>query len=94
MLPIARNNTIHVPHGLAAVAAIVCLVISFTADFGQGPENLLKAQTESPTPVAVTVDDSLIEPAPTREGKKRDSTSSGQAAVWIPWFPGLRSGGG
>jgi len=33
MLPIVKRKTLEIPHGLAAVAAAICLVLAFATDF-------------------------------------------------------------
>ncbi|AKS42319.1 hypothetical protein [Wenzhouxiangella marina] len=40
MLPIVKRKTLEVPHGLAALAAAVCLVLAFATDFSEREEHL------------------------------------------------------
>jgi hypothetical protein len=94
MLPIARNHSFHVPHGLAAVAASVCLVLAFTSDISQRQDDLVIDQTEPAARMATAVEDSPPHAAPAAEGRARDTLKPNQTTRWIPWFPGLRPGGG
>jgi hypothetical protein len=32
MLPIANRKTLQIPHGLAALAAVICLILAFATD--------------------------------------------------------------
>lgn len=94
MLPIARNHSFHVPHGLAALAAGICLVLAFTSDFDQRQDEQANVQTEPAARVATALDDPRPDITSTGEARTRDSLPADQPMRWIPWFPGLRPGGG
>ncbi|NDY96912.1 hypothetical protein [Wenzhouxiangella limi] len=94
MLPIARNNAFHVPHGLAALAAAVCLVLAFTSDFSQRQKQVLDAQADPAAWVATAADDPRPDITPKGDARPGDKMSSRSTTRWIPWFPGLRPGGG
>lgn len=94
MLPIARNHSFHVPHGLAALAAGICLVLAFTSDFNQRQDEQASIQTEPAARMATALDDPHPETTPAGEARARDGLPAGQSTRWIPWFPGLRPGGG
>ncbi|MEE4637179.1 MAG: hypothetical protein V2J42_00375 [Wenzhouxiangella sp.] len=94
MLPIARNRSFHVPHGLAAVAASVCLVLAFTSDISQRQDEMVTNQTEPNARVATTAEDPRPDPVSTADARGRDTLPPTQTTRWIPWFPGLRPGGG
>ncbi len=40
MLPIVKRKTLEVPHGLAALAAAICLIMAFATDFNARDERL------------------------------------------------------
>lgn len=94
MLPIARNQSFHVPHGLAAVAAGVCLVLAFTAEFSQRQAPLAGSQPEPAAQMAASINDSQADSQPASEGRAREGLAPQHSTRWIPWFPGLRPGGG
>ncbi|TVQ29837.1 MAG: hypothetical protein EA370_14440 [Wenzhouxiangella sp.] len=48
MLPIVKRKTLEIPHGLAAVAAAICMALAFASDF-KSREQMLRAEAgESP----------------------------------------------
>lgn len=94
MLPIARNNAFRVPHSLAALAAGICLVLAFSSDFRQRQEPLVNAPADPETHRITVVDESLPAGTPKGDGRAREALSSRSNTRWIPWFPGLRPGGG
>jgi hypothetical protein len=98
MLPVVKRKTLEIPHGLAAIAAAICLALAFATDF-QSREQALRAELEVPAPqeVVVTPNDEFArervnsqdpspQPRPKREQGRR-------ATSLLPWFPGLRTGG-
>lgn len=52
MLPIVKRKTLEIPHGLAAVAAAICMVLAFASDFGSR-EQALRAEAGESNPVEI-----------------------------------------
>lgn len=95
MLPVARNRSFHVPHGLAALAAAVCLVIAFTTENSNSAPQMAALATEPCVQNVTTGEAHEAIPASERkaqQGKRRAVRSA--SAVFIPWFPGRSSAGG
>jgi len=93
MLPVVRNRSFHVPHGLAALAAAICLILAFSAEDSQ--QQLAGSSGDSETfPAAMAAK----EQHENHSGQDK-RTSAHQSAtqslptVWIPWFPGRRPAG-
>ena len=91
MLPVARNRSFHVPHGLAAMAAAVCLVIAFTAEdparadqlAGVTPEPCVQATAK------FTTDAESEHSSPERGARSVEQRPvRHSSAIFIPWFPG------
>lgn len=94
MLPIVRKRSLHVPHGLAAIAAGICLALAFTTDFKDRERELLAEQRErSNVAVAVIADDNRTETPSWAEQRSREAAKR-RPSQFFPWFPGLRLGGG
>lgn len=89
MLPITRRRTLEVPHGLAAVAAAVCLILAFATDHASVDERL-QARNSDQSPVEETASerDEALETASekVRDSRKRRERRSGLGL--LPWFPG------
>ncbi len=52
MLPVVKRKTLEIPHGLAAVAAAICMVLAFASDFGSR-EQALRAEASESHPVEI-----------------------------------------
>ncbi len=86
MLPIANRKTLQIPHGLAALAAVICLVLAFATDHASmqderqaghaSPDSSVQQSAEAPRNSS---DDGTT---PTRERRDRQANLS-----LIPWFP-------
>jgi len=95
MLPIVKRKTLEVPHGLAAVAAAICLVLAFATDFSDRDGSSTVA-LEKPAPVEFVAKHATSgseEQAATtetarRQGGETASARAGTSAL-INWF-GLR----
>ncbi len=97
MLPVAKHRSFHVPHGLAALAAAVCLVIAFTAEDGKSAPQMAGLTTEPCVQSTITLEASQETPKVEREvvqQRNQQSVRRSASAVFIPWFPGSRSAGG
>lgn len=95
MLPIVKRKTLEVPHGLAAVAAAICLVLAFATDFSDR-DDLSAVALDKPTPVefaakhsaAGNEDQAATPEGPRRQGGETAAAGAGAGAL-INWF-GLR----
>jgi hypothetical protein len=95
MLPVARNRSFHVPHGLAALAAAVCLVIAFTTEDGNSTPQLAGLTDQPCVQSPVESETSRDTPQTGRDAQSGERRAvRGASAVFIPWFPGRRSAGG
>jgi hypothetical protein len=98
MLPVVKRKTLEIPHGLAAIAAAVCLGLSFVSDF-QAREQQLRADSQTHRPaiesVSGVVEERVIErasaPEPQTAGRRDHSDSKGSALLL--WIPLQRTGG-
>jgi len=94
MLPVVKRKTLEVPHGLAAIAAAICLVLAFATDVsdhdtarvadiedGKATELVVGAKA------AVSDDSTARSDTSSRHGS--DSSSGTQTSALITWF-GLR----
>lgn len=95
MLPVARNRSFHVPHGLAALAAAVCLVIAFTTEEGNSAPRLADSTAEPCEQSTAKAEADQDAPRTERDSRQGERQAVRRAsAVFIPWFPGSRSAGG
>ena len=95
MLPLARKKVFHVPHGLAAVAACVCLVLAFSTDLQEREQRIAAAQTQPSTVVrALANEDGRSDSVGGGEQSTRDASTQRAMRQLLPWFPGLPHGGG
>ncbi len=98
MLPVVKRKTLEIPHGLAAIAAAICMVLAFASDF-KGREDMLRAEAgEAP---AVEVMATLPEERNPEQGaaaeKARQSrikpAEGRKLRGLLPLFPLPRQGG-
>ena len=93
MLPIANRKTLQVPHGLAALAAVICLVLSFVTDHSAVEQKMQAEQASPAAPVEQVADEtgamSAQQPAQRERRERRERPGS---LTLLPWFPG--PGGG
>jgi hypothetical protein len=94
MLPVVRKRSFHVPHGLAALAAAVCLVLAFSAEDSRLQ---LAGDSDHTEPrSAMTAANEQHENQSSLNAHSRPSQSPTRPTpnVWIPWFPARSSAGG
>jgi hypothetical protein len=98
MLPVVRRKTLRIPHGLAAIAAGICLALAFASDF-QSREQKLRAELESKptTELVISASESAgSERSAKTEVKQRTRprhSERSRAATLLPWFPLNWNGG-
>jgi len=98
MLPFVRHNSLKIPHGLAAVAAAVCLGLAFTSDIQTRLDTLqVDGSTENAVDVVVKVPevpaiDRSSEDEPARTSASEESIGS-RSGFLLPWLPRLRPAG-
>ncbi len=85
MLPIANRKTLEIPHGLAALAAVICLVLAFATDHAsmQQERHADHAGTNS------SLQQSVEAPRNKDDGQKssRERRDHHGNLSLIPWFP-------
>lgn len=97
MLPIAKRRTMTIPHSLAAIAAAVCLGLSFVTDF-QEREQALRAELPIPAQVELAIqpgDEKVRERAAATDPQrqvKRERSGNRLSPGLLPWFPVPRNG--
>ena len=88
MLPIANRKTLQVPHGLAALAAVICLVLAFVTDHSAGERNLHAEQTGTSAPIEQVVDENGANHSPQpAKRERRDRRERQGSLTLLPWFP-------
>ncbi len=94
MLPIVKRKALEVPHGLAAIAAAVCLVLAFATDFTDHDSQHLVELDGNNTAELVTShaqtstdNNAITSEHPRRQGG--ESAAGTQGSTLITWF-GLR----
>lgn len=93
MLPIARRRTLAVPHGLAALAAAVCLTLAFATDHSDVQQQFRAEQSE-PSAVQHLAGDGRRSDNTVPAGEKPDSRDRDAGIDLLPWFAGLGGRGG
>lgn len=95
MLPLTTKKPLHVPHGLALLAAVVCLTLAIFSDVNERQERLLTMQAEAASNQrsAATARESDRDRHSAGEAVRTEVTRTGQPTQWFPWFPGLPPGG-
>ena len=98
MLPVVKRKTLQVPHGLAAIAAGICLALAFASDF-QSREQSLRAEldNQSGNELVIGATESADgERSVNTEAKHRPrprQSDRSPAAGLLPWFPIHWNGG-
>ncbi len=98
MLPVVKRKTLEIPHGLAAVAAAVCLGLAFVSDF-QAREHSLNAELNSTVPtefMASAPDDRQSDRVKNPDSPRvpaRERREGGSTSGLLPFLPGFRNGG-
>lgn len=93
MLPIARRRTLAVPHGLAALAAAVCLTLAFATDYSD-IEQQLRAEQSEPSAVQHLAGDGDRPDNTVPAGERPNSRDRDTVVDLLPWFAGLGGRGG
>ena len=99
MLPIARKRVLEIPHGLAAIAAAVCLALAFSTDI-QSRQDRIMAERADSTPIQQLTGAEEARPDKAvradQRGESRSLEPGGRRAPMplFPWFPGLGINGG
>ena len=99
MLPINRKRVLHIPHGVATVAATVCLVLAFSTDIKSRHAQIMAERAEStPVQFLAGAEDKLQDKAARAdqrsESRARDSAQRSIPMPLFPSIPGLNSPGG
>lgn len=98
MLPVVKRNAFQIPHGLAAIAAGICLALAFASDFHSREQNIraeLDARSTTEL-IAGSADGSANDPSVKSDAKQQNrSNPRGKlpSAGMLPWFPLQRDGG-
>ncbi len=98
MLPVVKRKTLQVPHGLAAIAAGICLVLAFASDF-QDREQRLQAELEpnSNTELVAERRDSSSQDQSVQTESRRQQAEDRRERMTtgglIRWFPLHWNGG-
>lgn len=93
MLPIARRRTLAVPHGLAALAAAICLALAFATDQSD-VERQLRAEQSEPSAVQHLAGDGDRPDNAVPAGERPSSGDRDTGIDLLPWFAGLGGRGG
>lgn len=93
MLPIARRRTLEVPHGLAALAAAICLTLAFATDHSD-VEQQLRAEQSEPSAVEHLAGDGDRSDKTVPPGERPNSGDRDTGIDLLPWFAGLGGRGG
>ena len=106
MMPITRRKTLAIPHGLAAVAAGVCLLLVTLTDFSERQATLTAEQPSNERAALVTVEkepvrlDGPSEPlaenlgnrSNRQEGRADNRQRSQSLKGWLPFLRGFLPG--
>ncbi len=85
MLPIANRKTLEIPHGLAALAAVICLVLAFATDHASLQQERHADSANSQSPLQQSVEETRQDE--TGQTKLRDRRDRQGNLSLIPWFP-------
>jgi hypothetical protein len=94
MLPIVRKRVLQIPHGLATVAAGICLVLAFSTDIQNRQDQIMaERQDTSPVNLLAGSEESRSEPTPRADPlgdkRSREAGNHGTFLPMFPWFPGI-----
>jgi len=95
MLPIVKRKTLEVPHGLAAMAAAICLVLAFATDFtDRGLPSTVSSEKKTPVDIVAkhatpAGDDQAVSTEGSRHHRGETASARTGASALINWF-GLR----
>lgn len=106
MMPITRRKTLSIPHGLAAVAAGVCLLLATVTDFSERQANLMAEQAAGERAMLIAADkeparlDGNSEPLAEnlgnrgnrQEGRSDNRQRSQSLKGWLPFLRGFLPG--
>ncbi len=98
MLPVVRRKTLQIPHGLAAIAAGICLALAFASDF-QSREQSLRAEldtqqgTEWAAGASESAGNDLSATSDRNQRPRARQPEQVPPAGLLPWFPLHWNGG-
>lgn len=86
MLPVAKRKTLEIPHGLAAVAAAICLVLAFASDFRKDESARHANATDSSAVeiIASRSEDQAADQAGNRLGERKAGSESARQSINQP----------
>lgn len=88
MLPIANRKTLEIPHGLAALAAVICLVLAFATDHAPGEQDLRVERNSTSAPLDQAVEESVGDDrTQPRIRERREQRQRQGNLTLIPWLP-------
>ncbi|MEN1729108.1 MAG: hypothetical protein AAGJ52_11775 [Pseudomonadota bacterium] len=95
MLPVVKRKTLEVPHGLAAIAAAICLVLAFATDFSdRDAQQLVEMEKVQAAEFAITqAPTATDDTASASDGALQigdTSTGASNNSALITWFGLLR----
>ncbi len=85
MLPIANRKTLEIPHGLAALAAVICLVLAFATDQASLQHESHADSANPQSPLQQTVEETRSDDS--GQTRLRDRRERQGNLSLIPWFP-------
>ncbi|QOC21595.1 hypothetical protein IC757_11145 [Wenzhouxiangella sp. AB-CW3] len=90
MLPIAQRKTLEVPHGLAALAGIICLVLAFANDQAAMEQERQAERGSSSTAIEQVAEEvgSKDQQSPAR-GDRQQRRAHYHHPDLIPWLPAV-----
>ena len=96
MLPVVKRKTLEVPHGLAAIAAAICLVLAFATDLSdRDAQRMVEVENAKATEFVISQapaasDDSVVVADGNRAPSTDATASAGNSGALITWFGLLR----
>jgi len=95
MLPIANRKTLEIPHGLAALAAVICLVLAFATDHASLQHERQADSANSQSSLQQNVEEARKDEAgQTQVRERRERRERHGNLSLIPWFPVPNGGRG
>ncbi len=94
MLPIARKRVLQIPHGLAACAAALCLVLAFSTDIHSrhdriSAENSPLTSADTHSGLDQRVSEAAVRADQRSEQRSREPVKRSAPTPLFPRFPGL-----
>ncbi len=98
MLPVVKRRTLEIPHGLAAIAAAICMALAFATDFGDR-EQALRAEYGESQPVEIIAkmpEERATDNSPATESVRHNRVQPAEGQTLrrlLPLFPLPNKGG-